>query len=93
MPATSPSRPPRKGPPRRDSSTAPRPARKTRTLEYLSALGPDTLQDRGVTVRRTAQTATVEVTGTVISVVPGLHLHVSESASGPVERYVPPEGD
>ena len=64
---------------------------KTRTLEYLAALGPDTLQDRGVTVSRGAQTATVEVTGTVISVVPGLHLHVSESASGPVERYVPPQ--
>lgn len=64
---------------------------RTKTLDYLAALGPNTLQDRGVTVTRGQQTATVEVTGTVISVVPGLHLKVSESASGPVERYVPPE--
>jgi Flp pilus assembly protein TadG len=63
---------------------------KDTTLEYLTALGTQTLKDRGVTVNRTAQTATVVVTGTVISLVPGVHLAISESASGPVERYVPP---
>lgn len=63
---------------------------RARTVDYLAALGPNTLQDRDVRVIRTPQTATVEVTGTVISVVPGVHLAVSESASGPVERYVLP---
>lgn len=66
---------------------------KDETLAYLTALGTGTLQDRGVTVNRTGQTATVTVTGTVISLLPGVHLRVSESASGPVERYVPPEED
>ena len=63
---------------------------KNTTLEYLTALGTQTLKDRGVTVSRTGQSATVTVTGTVISLVPGVHVTVSESASGPVERYVPP---
>ena len=65
-------------------------AAKDTTNEYLRALGTQTLKDRSVTVDRSPETATVTVTGTVISVVPGLHLHVEESASGPVERYVPP---
>lgn len=63
----------------------------TGTLAFLSAIGPNTLQGRDVQVNRTAQWATVRVTGTVISVVPGLHLHVAETASGPVERYVSPQ--
>lgn len=61
-----------------------------RALEYLEVLGPKTLAGRTVTVNRTLQEATVTISGTVISVVPGMHLRVSESASGPVERYVPP---
>ena len=65
-------------------------AAKDTTNQYLQALGTQTLKDRSVTVDRSPETATVTVTGTVISVVPGLHLHVEESASGPVERYVPP---
>lgn len=60
------------------------------TVTYLQALGPKTLTDRFVSVHRTPQEATVTVTGTVISLVPGLHLQVSETASGPVERYVAP---
>lgn len=65
-------------------------AAKDKTSHYLQALGTQTLKDRLVSVDRSAETATVTVTGTVISVVPGLHLHVEESASGSVERYVPP---
>lgn len=61
-----------------------------RALEYLEVLGPKTLAGRKVTVNRTQQEATVTISGTVISVVPGMHLQVNESASGPVERYVPP---
>lgn len=66
-------------------------AGKTRTNEYLNELGPTILQNRGVSVERGAETVTVTVTGNVISVIPGMHLKVRKTASGPVERYVPPE--
>ena len=66
-------------------------SRSRQATQFLSAVGPKTLQDRAVTVDRSLQTATVTVTGTVISVVPGLNLHVTETAAGPVERYVPAE--
>lgn len=61
-----------------------------KALQLLTAVGQGTLQNRGVAANRTADTATVTVTGTVVSVVPGVSLSVSESASGPVEKYVPP---
>ena len=60
-----------------------------RTHTYLDELGPSIIRDRAVSVERTAETATVTVTGTVISLVPGLDLSVSQSSSGPVERHVP----
>ena len=66
-------------------------AAKQQTLDYLSALGPNTLEDRRVSVTRTPERARVTVTGTVISLFPGLDLRVSESAAGPVERYVTPQ--
>lgn len=58
--------------------------------QLLDAAGSGTLKDRAVSVTRTQDTATATVTGTVVSLVPGLSLNVSGSASGPVERYVPP---
>jgi Flp pilus assembly protein TadG len=61
-----------------------------KALQLLTAVGEGTLKDRDVTASRTAGTASVTVTGTVVSVVPGFSLSVSESASGPVEKYVPP---
>ncbi len=61
-----------------------------KALQLLTAVGEGTLKDRDVTASRTADTATVTVTGTVVSVVPGFSLSVSESSSGPVEKYVPP---
>jgi Flp pilus assembly protein TadG len=66
-----------------------------RARTFVAELGPRMLTGRTVTAHRTPETATVTVTGTVISLVPGLDLTVSESASGPVERYVPPvaQGD
>ena len=60
-------------------------------LQLLAAVGDGTLMRREVQVRRTSTTATVTVTGTVVAVVPGLALTVTESAAGPVETYVPPE--
>lgn len=59
-------------------------------LQLLTALGDGTLKDRDVRATRTSGTASVIVTGTVVAVVPGLALKVTESASGPVETYVPP---
>ena len=59
-------------------------------LQLLSVVGEGTLKNREVAVELTDETATVTVTGTVVSVVPGFALSISESASGPVEQYVPP---
>lgn len=49
-----------------------------------------TLLNRQVTALRSGTQATVTVTGTVVSVVPGIDLAVEETASGPIEKYVPP---
>jgi len=62
----------------------------TATNAFLDAAGSQTLQDRNVTITRTAQRASVDVSGNVISLVPGLHLKVAEHAESPVERYVRP---
>jgi Flp pilus assembly protein TadG len=61
-----------------------------RARMFLDKLGPRMLTHRNVSAKRTPETATVTITGTVIALVPGLELKVEESASGPVERYVPP---
>ena len=61
-----------------------------RARMFLAELGPRMLTNRTVTAQRTPETASVTVSGTVISVVPGLDLRVEETALGPVERYVPP---
>ena len=53
--------------------------------------GDDVLQGSAVTAERTATTATVTVTGRTLSLVPGLPgWSVSQSASGPVERFTRP---
>ena len=53
--------------------------------------GDDVLQGASVTAERTATTATVTVTGRTLSLVPGLPgWTVSQSASGPVERFTRP---
>ena len=62
------------------------------THTFLAELGPRMLTDRTVTVERGSETASVRVTGTVISLVPGFHLTVRETAAGPVERYVASSG-
>lgn len=61
--------------------------------QYLGALGSKLLQDESVSVSRTGETATVTVSGSVVSLV-GLKLfRVEATSSGPVERYVPPSGE
>lgn len=61
-----------------------------RTQRYLSSINEKVLRNRSVTAQRGAESASVTVTGTVMTLVPGLTLTVEESATGPVERYVPP---
>lgn len=58
--------------------------------QFLSSLGPSTLRNQNVAVTRGANEASATISGTVISLVPGVHLRVSETAAGPVERYVAP---
>ena len=54
---------------------------------FVAAAGGDgTLQGVKVTSNRTATTATVVVTGTTLSVVPGWTPSITQSASAPVER-------
>jgi Flp pilus assembly protein TadG len=48
------------------------------------------LRNARVDVTRTATTVTVTVSGDTLGLVPWVHPHISESATGPVERYVPP---
>ncbi len=54
----------------------------------LATLGPKMLQGTAVSVERSETTARVIVTGEMASLVPGVRLSVTESAQGPVERYV-----
>jgi Flp pilus assembly protein TadG len=61
-----------------------------RAQNYLDSLASETLQNKSVTARRGPESATVTVTGTVMPLVPFLTLRVNQSATGPVERYVPP---
>ncbi len=57
--------------------------------ESLNSLGPRMLTTRRVDSSRSATEARVTVSGTVISLVPGVRLRVHETAAGPVERFVP----
>jgi Flp pilus assembly protein TadG len=59
------------------------------TINYLRQVAPHALPDPQVTVTRTATTATVRVHAQVMSVIPFAHYTVTESATGPVETYVP----
>ena len=61
-------------------------------ISYIQAIGPQLVNGATAVVARDAAntTVTVTVSGTAINVVPGLTLHVQESATGPVERYRAP---
>lgn len=63
----------------------------TNATDALSSLGPDMLTERNVRVTRSPTTVTVTVSGEALSLVPGLHPHISETSSGPIERYVAPQ--
>lgn len=55
-----------------------------------TAGGDDVLQDATATADRTQTTATVTVRGFSLSVIPGWHPAVTQSASVPVERLTAP---
>jgi len=56
---------------------------------YLHQVAPKLLTAQDVHVHRTATGVTVQVRANVVSLF-GMHLSVSETAAGPVERYVSP---
>jgi Flp pilus assembly protein TadG len=58
----------------------------------LDSLGPRMLSTRSVVATRTQNQASVTVTGKVVSLVPGVSFKIRETATGPVERYVPLSG-
>ncbi|WP_275403414.1 TadE family protein [Nocardioides limicola] len=66
------------------------PAGRARAEEFLAGNAATILRDRSIAVQRTPVQVQVTVTGTVMSVVPGLNLSVTKTAAAPVERYVPP---
>jgi Flp pilus assembly protein TadG len=57
--------------------------------QLLRQSGGDLISDEQVTATRDTSTASVSVTGQAISLLPGVSLNVSETSSGPVERFTP----
>ena len=62
-------------------------AGRTRAVDFLAVSGPTIVQDATVTASRDAETATVEVRGHAVTVVPGFSLPVNAKATSPVERF------
>lgn len=58
------------------------------TNDFLDQ-GGQSLQDRGVTAERSAVASSMSVSGTVVSVIPGLNLHVEVTVDAPTERVTP----
>lgn len=54
--------------------------------------GNDVLTNTSTTVSRTAMTATVTVTGFSLSVIPGWHVRITQTATVPVEHLTSPTG-
>jgi Flp pilus assembly protein TadG len=62
-------------------------AGRTRAFDFLAVSGPTIVQDATVIASRDAETATVEVRGRAVTVVPGFSLPVNSKATSPVERF------
>ena len=54
---------------------------------FLTQTGADLLSGVTVTATRGPTTAAVTVTGTALSLLPGVPLHVTEEAVGPIEQF------
>lgn len=60
---------------------------------YLDRLSGAQLSNTAVTADRSTQRASVTVSGTAIQIIPFMSLRISETSTGPVERFVPEEGE
>lgn len=60
---------------------------KTEAQQFLDEVGGP-LQNTSVTVRPGVNEVTVTVTGRAVSIIPWVHFNVSQSAHGPIERFV-----
>jgi Flp pilus assembly protein TadG len=58
-----------------------------RAREFMTNAAPTLVGDVKVTATRNLETAHVEVSGTVRSLIPGVTLHVRGEADSPVERF------
>lgn len=58
------------------------------TNDFLDQ-GGRSLQDRGVTAQRSAVASSMSVSGTVVSVIPGVNLRVEVTVDAPTERVTP----
>jgi hypothetical protein len=56
-------------------------------VRFLTAAG--NIENPSVSVTRTLDTVTVEVTGRAPQLIPGLNWQVTSQATGPVERFIP----
>lgn len=63
-------------------------AGRTRAVQFLDRVGP-ALRDPAVTASINGNQVTVVVRGKARTVIPGLTFNVTQSASGPVERFIP----
>ncbi|WP_257429780.1 TadE family protein [Nocardioides carbamazepini] len=63
------------------------------TAFVATAGGDDVLATATATADRTTTTVTVTVTGVSLSVIPGWHPRVTQTASVPVERLTAPSGE
>ncbi|MFH9826392.1 MULTISPECIES: TadE family protein [Streptomyces] len=62
-----------------------------RAHEVLERAAGDSLRGYSVSVTSNGQRVQVQVSGTAMSMIPGFSLQVSQSASGPLERWTVPE--
>lgn len=64
-----------------------------RATAFLDQSAPRLIEDRAVLAVRTADVATVTVSGQAIAVIPGVHLNVRATATASTERFRPPDED
>lgn len=63
-------------------------AGQAKARDFVNRAGGDMLTDSSVSVSRGAEQVSVTVTGRTLSLVPGIRFSVSQTASGPVERFI-----
>lgn len=59
----------------------------TRAEAFMADNAPSLVGDRSVTASRDADTARIEISGSLTAIVPGLHLRVHAEAESPTERF------